>query len=89
MTLRYQIGLDRVVLSSMPIGRALALHGHRRQRVRKKYRGAVVVLRHLTTKETIHDIMQNLMRQWALSEKGVRRFCRLLCKLGIEARVER
>ena len=89
MTRRYHLGLDRVVLSSMPVGRAIALHGHRRNRVRKKYRSAVVVLRQLTTPETIHNIMQNLMRQWALSETGKRRFCHVLRKLGIDAHVDR
>lgn len=82
--------IDNVIVTNMSRGRILKLHDHHRARVRKKYRRAMVFRRKafiIEAREELHNILRDVLPH--MSAKGRRRICRLLNKVGIEARVER
>lgn len=82
--------IDRVIVTSMPRGRVVAMHDHRRRRVAKKYQGAMVFLRASFAperREYLHEIIGDVAP--CMTRKALRRMCRALCKAGIESRVVR
>lgn len=82
--------VDRVIVTSMPRGRVVDMHAHRRKRVAKKYQRAMVFLRSSFApdrREYLHEVIRDVAPY--MTRKALRRMCRVLCKAGIESRVLR
>ena len=82
--------VDNVIVTSMPRGRILAMHDHRRWRVAKKYHRAMVFQRPLLAKDNLPTLLRVLLdiRPY-LTDKALRRVCKVLRKHKVDARVER
>lgn len=81
---------DNVIVSPAPRGRLLALHVHKRRRVREKYRRAVVVLSDPPpNKDNAWDMLENIRDHGGMTDRALRKFCRIMCKFSIDARMEK
>jgi hypothetical protein len=82
---------NKVIVSNMKPGRALALHRHHKRRVRKKYQGSVVVLRSTVSwlKDDVHRMTSRIIECGGMTMRGWLQYCRVLRRNGVEAWVER